>query len=383
MDLIISSIESTLNSPDLRNAPVMIYVGVGTFAGLMTEIDGQKILEDKNYHQFPPCVQKIFSEHNEMHIFIILIDPLQENPLYISTDRNMYRKYFQYEWNHIDDTVEMYINDRITIYPFRKAVKTQINNYHYDDSILDITHELYRLNELCIQNDLTFLFHDFSGQDTPKLLEKYFIDQIKNNLDHIIYGIGGGYINGCYYDFTSPEAFFATTVEFKSRKIIKVFSIIQMMNQFHFMRKSHINTNLQDYLSSEIERYGIENIETISSQISNLKEDFKFKFKNYIIYILRILKDYNFDSLEDGKILDLNYYLKRINTYEIRMMIDSRDPQLFEKTIHFIGKMYENEITLITSNTRYAEFSPVELILMVTANSDKYKWFDTFNQIFN
>ncbi len=65
------------------------------------------------------------------------------------------------------------------------------------------------------------------------------------------------------------------------------------------------------------------------------------------------------------------------------MMIESRDPQLFEKTIHFIGKMYENEITLITSNTRYAEFSPVELILMVTANSDKYKWFDTFNQIFN
>lgn len=383
MDLIISSIENTINTPELRNAPIMIYIGVGTFAGLMTEIDGQRFLEDKNYHQFPPCVRKIFSEHRDMHLFIILIDPLQENPLYMITDRNLNKKYFEYEWNHINDTVEMYINDRITVYPFRKSVKTLINNYQFDDTIVDITHNLYELNKLCIENDFTFLYHDFSGQDTSKLLEKYFNQQIQNNMDHIIYGIGGGYINGCYYDFTSPESFFATIEEYESRKIIKVFSIINKLNEFNFLKERGENISFYDFIEFEIEKYGINNIDTISSQISNLKEDFMYKFKNYIIYILRILKDFDFEEKKDS-ILDLNYYLNKIDTdKKIKSLISTRDPNIFNKTIGIFAEMFKNEIMIITTNTIYSNFNSYELIQMVTENPDKYKWFDSFNQIFN
>lgn len=383
MDLIVSSIENTINSSDLRNAPIMIYLGVGTFAGLKTDIGGQMILEDKNYHQFPPCVQKIFSENSKTHLFIILIDPSQENPIYMSTDRQLNQRLFNSDWIHINDTVEVYINNRISVYPFRKAVKTKINNHHFDDSIVDITDNLFQLNKISIENDITFLYHDFTGQDTPKLLEKYFDNQIRNNLDHIIYGIGGGYINGCYYDFTSKEAFFATTIEYESRPVIKVFSIIKKLNEFNFLKETGNDIRFEDFIGFEIEKYGIHNVETIMSQISNLKEDFKFKFKNYIIYILRIVKDYNHDEKKDS-ILDLNYYLNRIDTdKKIKSLIEFKDSNLFEKTIEIFAEMFKNEIKIMTVGTRYEEFNGCELIQMVTANEDKYKWFDTFNQIFN
>jgi hypothetical protein len=309
MDLIVSSIQNTINSPELRNAPIMIYVGVGTFAGLKTDIAGQMVLEDKNYHQFPPCVQKIFTDNKQIHLFTILIDPLQEDPIYMSTDIQLQNRLFNSDWIHIKDSTEVYINNRITVYPFRKAVKTHINNYHFDNSIVDITNDLSKLNRMCIENDITFLYHDFSGQDTPKLLEKYFDKQIQNNLDHIIYGIGGGYINGCYYDFTSPESFFATITEYESRKVVKVFSIIRKLNEYNFLKESGEMINWNDYLSFEIERFGVENVESIMTQLSNLKEDFKFKFKNYIIYILRIVKEYDYDEKKDS-ILDLNYYYR-------------------------------------------------------------------------
>lgn len=383
MDLIVSSIENTINSSDLRNAPIMIYLGVGTFAGLMTNQDGVTFLEDKNYHQFPPCVQKIFSENSKTHLFIILIDPSQENPIYMSTDRQLNQRLFNSDWIHINDTVEVYINNRISVYPFRKAVKTKINNHHSDDSIVDITDNLFQLNRISIENDITLLYHDFTGQDTPKLLEKYFDNQIRNNLDHIIYGIGGGYINGCYYDFTSKEAFFATTIEYESRPVIKVFSIIEKLNKFNFLKETGNNIRFEDFIGFEIEKYGIHNVETIMSQISNLKEDFKFKFKNYIIYILRIVKDYKHDEKKDS-ILDLNYYLNRIDTdKKIKSLIEFKDSNLFEKTIEIFAEMFKNEIKIMTVGTRYEEFNCCELIQMVTANNDKYKWFDTFNQIFN
>ena len=383
MDLIVSSIQNTINSPELRNAPIMIYMGVGTFAGLKTDIAGQMVLEDKNYHQFPPCVQKIFTDNKQIHLFTILIDPLQEDPIYMSTDRLLNQRLFNSDWIHIKDSTEVYINNRITVYPFRKAVKTHINNYHFDNSIVDITNDLSKLNRMCIENDITFLYHDFSGQDTPKLLEKYFDKQIQNNLDHIIYGIGGGYINGCYYDFTSPESFFVTITEYESRKVIKVFSIIKKLNEYHFLKETGQNIRFDDFMGFEIERFGVENVESIMSQLSNLKEDFKFKFKNYIIYILRIVKEYNYDEKKDS-ILDLNYYLNRIDTdKKIRMMIDSKDKELFQKTIEIFAEMFKNEMMMITTNTRYEQFNGIELIQMVIANPDKYKWFDSFNQIFN
>ena len=65
------------------NQPVFIYVGVGTAAGL---VNAEGILEPPNYHQFPPFLQDLRNRIPNLNLFIVLIDPNQENPPYMVRD---------------------------------------------------------------------------------------------------------------------------------------------------------------------------------------------------------------------------------------------------------------------------------------------------------
>ena len=63
--------------------PVFIYIGVGTMAGLRNS-DGT--LAEENYHQYPPFVKELRNRIPCLNTFIVLIDPLQENPPYLLRD---------------------------------------------------------------------------------------------------------------------------------------------------------------------------------------------------------------------------------------------------------------------------------------------------------
>ncbi len=381
MNNIIDSIQNMIHTKIEQNAPIVIYIGIGTFAGLTTQIGEDIIMEDKNYHQFPPCIQKIYMDNIDMHLFIILIDPIQEDPIYIVTDP-LKREYFPSEWIHSSSGLcEAYDNNRITIYPFRHAVKTKINN---DASNIDITDDLFKLNELCILNNMTLIYHDFSGQDTAKNLEKYFEEQIGSHLDTIVYGIGGGNISGCYYDFTRREAFLASMVCHERRKIIKVFSPEKTLRDFS---KSCDNRDFLEFLTASTEKFGYENIDIIQSQIQLMNENFKFKFKNYVMYVMRILKDYNdalLKKIEDiDKIKDIEYYLKKIDCPgKIKDLIETKDVDIFNKALIFFSEYFLSEITLILMDTRYSGTRPFEILKLITSDPDKYKWLNTFNKIF-
>lgn len=378
MNNIILSIKSTLDG--LNNEPCMIYVGVGTYAGLMTEKNGIRFLEDKNYHQFPPTIQQIFMENRDMHLFIILIDPAQENPIYMATDKELKNKLFDgNEWACIEENdFEMYVNNRITVYPFRKAVYTQPNNYQYDEKYIDITQDLLYLNRLCIEHDLTFVYHDFSGIDSFKSIENYFYDFIKDDLDHIIYGFGNGFISGCYFDLTEPRSFLATITEIENRKIIKAFNIKKMMNEYNKLKS---NTSITEFMTLYVDKFGIQNAEIIYGQIENMINEFKYNFKNYTIYILRILKDFNNISKKKD---DIKYYIRYLSSNiinSISNMIEQNEPYIFDKTIKLISEYYDIELKLCLLNTDYKRYQPIEILHMITSNENKYKWFDEFSSI--
>ena len=63
--------------------PVFIYIGVGTAAGML---NAQGILPQEHYHQFPPFLQNLRNEIKNVHLFLLLIDPQQENPPYLTRD---------------------------------------------------------------------------------------------------------------------------------------------------------------------------------------------------------------------------------------------------------------------------------------------------------
>jgi hypothetical protein len=384
MDSIVLSIYSSIEK--IEDKPIVIYMGIGTFAGLTNE-NGKYILEDKNYHQFPPCIQKLYIDNKDMELFIILVDPLLENPIYMTTDNNLKNKYFNSDWIYSDVICDKYINNRITIYPFRQSVKTIINEHTYKDNenVIDITNNIYQIHDICINYGITFIYHDFTGQYTSKNIEKYFYNQIGSYSEQFIYGLGGGYISECYYDFTNRETFFATTIEYKQRKIIKIFNIEKILNDYNPDNLN--NANLQKYITDVIEKYGYEYTDIIHLQIQKMKEELIYQFKNYIIYILRIIKEFNdsiINNIEFDKIKNIEYYLSKIdiNGY-IKNLIEIKDTNIFNKLIQYISNDYKNKIKLILLNTQYNKYEPYEILSIVTSNIDKYKWLDEFSRIFN
>ena len=91
---IIHSVIADISENIPKREPVLIYIGIGTFAGLLSfknDDEGNpthiSFLEEKNYHQYPPFIRHLKQTVPNLHLYIILIDPMQENPLYLLGDR--------------------------------------------------------------------------------------------------------------------------------------------------------------------------------------------------------------------------------------------------------------------------------------------------------
>ena len=391
MNHIVTSIKSTIIGVD---GPCIIYVGVGTFAGLITNTNNGRILEDENYHQFPPTLQNLYKKHTDLHLIIILIDPIQENPIYMATDQKLIKNLFNNNpWHCIEhENMELYINERISVYTFRKNIMTQASNYHHAEELIDITEDLRELNKLCIQNDITFIYHDFTGRDTYKDLDVFFNDLNSNYSDQIIYGIGNGFFTGCYFDMSNKKSHLATLVEYKKRKVIKVFNIKHIIKQYYIKYQNTNNYPIDVYFGSILERYGFDQSEQVYGQIEKMLEDFKYNFKNYSIYLLRKVKEFNerlsegIPEKEDDNFCGSYYYFNNMPKHVkklIEEMYHSRDMNIFAKCIDMVAAVYEKELKFIVLNSDIKYYTPVEILSYITSNPDKYKWFDAFNMIAN
>jgi hypothetical protein len=387
MNHIVNSIKSTLTGID---GPCIIYVGVGTFAGLITDTNNGRILENQNYHQFPPTLQDIYKKNKDMHLIIVLIDPLQEDPIYMATDNNLIKNLFDNNpWHCIQDkNLELYINDRISVYTFRKNVYTQASNYHNTEGLSDITEDLRELNTFSIQNDITFIYHDFTGRDTYKDLNVYFKDLNTEHCDQIIYGIGNGFFTGCYFDMSDKKSHLATIIEYKKKKVIKVFNLKHIINQYNLKYQNINNFPIDMYFSLVLEKYGFEQSEQIYGQIEKMLEDFKYNFKNYSIYLLRKVKEFNerlsegIPEQEDDNFCNSYYYFNNMPKYVktiIEELYKTKDINIFTKCIDIIADVYEKELNFITLNSELKNYSSVQILNYITSNPDKYKWFDAFD----
>ncbi len=400
-DSIIHNIYTDINS---HNQPSIIYMGVGTFAGL-SYLDNNNIrrLELRDYHQFPPTLQNIYSTHKNLRLYIILIDPLQEDPLVMSTDDKLINTLFpSQKWFHniYNETLEVYNIDRVTVYPFRYNVYTEINKERYQNSTetksINITDYLHSLHNFSIENNVTFVYHDFTGADTFIDLEKYFNDTIQNNLDHIIYGFGNGNISGCYYDFTLRDAqlvYYMDNIS-KKRHMIHVFNINFNIYKFIELKKdnNYYDLTFNDYLTQMFDNFNLDDVDIISTQIENKLKIFTYDFKNFVLYVLRIIKDYNdaiiSNNFTDAKDYDWfkdNYCLAKIKKelkYKILELYASNNRNIFNIVLELFASFYSIEFTIIIDNCNYKNMSPHDLMDYITSDRNKYNWVDKFDSMF-
>jgi len=393
---IIDSIEFKIQNELDPNVPVCIYVGIGTYAGMLKNVEGIQILDDKNYHQFPPVLQDMYKNIDNIHFFCIYIDPVLEDPIYITQDLSMKQKLFNNNNWIINNDKTYYYNNRINIYPFRHSIKVKNKMYDNKNDYLDITSHIERLNNLAINNNLLYLYHDFCGNNNIKYIEQYFIEKNDNNfsshLDHIIYGFGNGYINECYYDFREPECFFGyyrseIVNQNINRKLIKVFNIQQILNKYNSLDKqTQKNIPVIYYINNYISEFPEDKYHIILSQIKLYIKNFEYIFKNKILVLLRKIYDIQLkinNNINNDNESDFNYILDLIDEQsrkEIINMYDNSDNRIFKKTKEIIATKYKNEIDII-SFYKKNNLTGIDVLNAITKDEDKYKWVDAFNML--
>jgi hypothetical protein len=221
--------EHILQHTSNREAPTVIYTGIGTAAGL---VNAEGVLEPANYHQYPPFVQELKQLYTDagLQLYIILIDPRQEEPPY-HVQHDPLVEYVTDGINSSSSSSKSYhsLDDTTHIYVWRAAVGTVVDRELSDEQRLDlrpdqvdITSDLEALNAFAIEQGICTLYHDFTGRRN-NLLAEYFDPALQGHLDHIIYGFSARQDHGCYFNLLDEGCFFASKLVKKSIVLFNYF----------------------------------------------------------------------------------------------------------------------------------------------------------------
>jgi hypothetical protein len=336
-------------------APVLIYMGVGTYAGLV-DINNGCILQEPNYHQYPPFIKSLKNDIPDLHIYIILIDPLQENPPYMITDRKINE-----EFNNCGDDKFKSRDKRITVYVLRKYVTTEVymNNTVLQDNTLNITHDLVILNRMCIENNYSFVYHDFSGRQI-RFLAEYFDSQLNKHLDRIIYGFNARQDTGCYFDMTNLDSFMPYRIKFnRARKTLKFFNIFK-----------YIVTKKLYKIDMAPEQYDFKFIDIIIQQrmmiIKNIIED----LNNFGLATIRVVYK---KITGDEEIIIHPYHFNSIRKDIKRIFLDLLEKQQYNQIFELLKQYFCKDIDVVCKLKNFT-ISGHELLNMVMEEKNPYLW---------
>jgi hypothetical protein len=327
----------------------VVYLGVGTAAGCR-EPDGS--LAQKNYHQFPPFLQSLKNLVKDMHISIILIDPCQEEPPYVVKDKGLSVKDKELSVKDKELSVkdkelsvkdkELSVKDKeldnkeldnkgldididnntfisqdksLTVYTWREDVYTEP---YQNIKGIDITSYLRELNQFAIDSGSLFVYHNFTGRNN-RFLAEFFDEELKDHLDHIIYGLGLREDLGCYFDLTDVCSY----------------------HPFYIDTNNHIKLfNIYYYI--------------INEKLDLLKSDIHSKFNNNTFHSI-------FNSHMEQMLLIVKHELNNVTLQALRTvfrLITGEEVQQFDKDVtNFICFNYEkrNKFVNLITNKNYTE----------------------------
>jgi hypothetical protein len=364
-DIINSIIEKISNIP--LEEPIFIYTGVGACAG---SVDQNGILQLQNYHQFPPFLQNLKNTIPNLHIFIILIDPHQENPPYMVTDNNLTIDLINRDEN---DNIECYSNYNLTVYVMRKCVYSE--PYEERDDYINITEQLRHLNNFAINNNITTLYHDFSGRKNS-LLAEYFDNELSDHLDHIVYGLSAREDHGCMFDLTDISSYFPFKIDHlpflnnNKRIIIKLFNIFRFTTLDTIKEKIEIEMmDYPQYMHPMIERQKEQVISSIKKELIN-----------EIFYIFRtIVRLINGDeTYEEIKNV---YFFNCLPEYEKKKALIMYHEKIYNELLDYLMNYYGKKIDLV-SKIKDLDISGREILEFIVTTSNLYDWSKTLNNFF-
>jgi hypothetical protein len=359
LSTIVKNIKDRINTIPY-NEPIFIYIGIGTYAGLK---NNNGILEQQNYHQYPPFLQNLKNIITDLNLFIILIDPIQEEPPYMVHDKGLVEEI-------VDNNIKLYSsNDRkINVYSLHQNIYT--DPYERYDDYVNITQELRDLNNYVIHNQITLLYHDFTGRRNS-ILSEYFDKEIGHSLNHVIYGMSSREDHGCYFDLSVMSSFFPFRCIIEPGKRI----FIELFNIYNYIVNDKINS-----IPIDSRNFPVDMIPLINTQIEQVITIVRRDLTNNIMSLLRILfRLINGDEKYENINIDysFNFFPSHCKQEFLKLYHDKYFQQLYDKIIDYFSK----DMDIVAKLKKY-DISGKEILLFITHGNNPYEWYNNIKQFF-
>jgi hypothetical protein len=365
MDHFISVLNTSILSSNVTT-PFIVYIGVGTAAGTFTMDENTKIVTADNYHQYPQVLRDMdntLREHAKK--YILLIDPYMENPPHITIDKSN-------GFNFVKQSENIYADFKNHIY--LHIIREHVTHNAYDsigynvEGQCYITDKLTTLIDICKTNCVNLIYHDFSGR--PLLpIYKYHSEQIDNDSDLIIIGLGAQGDFGCYFDLTSPIATFAMKLTCHTLNHRRYLSICSP--RYYFDHELSIYHAIDNYPDS--------NLDVLIEQFKRICQDKYDELNSKVFYKLRFLKQLQKKSskeLDEIKVEDIKMMFGDTFGICIFQRINERNLELaFIESINYFGPEYTALCIHHDLHSKYNIRTGDELLYTIISNSkDEYSW---------
>ena len=395
MDKILDTIFNEIKTISLDD-PVFIYTGVGTAASL----NPQRILEPQNYHQFPPFLQNLKNNIANLRIFIILIDPYQEEPPYMIKDKGvrlLHENLAKYAPENAPDNAYNLsasggcnamasggCNAMASSGCNAMAAIAAMAAYHksvYTDASITLEHgenitaQLRRLNNYAIQNNITTLYHDFTGRDN-KLLAELFDKELVEDLDHIVYGMSARENHGCYFDLTELTSFFPYRMTNYILNDIKKRPLIRLFNIYKYITLDYIS----EKLDVQYALYPPSMHPMIDAQKEQVVNRVKNDFKNINFSILRVVKrlltgDEKYEEITN------TYWLESLPPTMKNKSFDLFHKKDYAQLLSFLLNYFAKSVDLVLK-IKNIDLTGREILDIVTDDVKIYNWYNNLSQFF-
>jgi hypothetical protein len=378
-----------LNLNDLKNEikniapehPVLIYIGVGAAAY-------SHPLPLEHYHQFPPFLQDMRNQLANLHLFLVLIDPQQESPPMVARDNDMLNQ-SQTHYSSLEGQLQTFI--------YRHSVYTD-PDIHVPANALNITQTLRDLNQFAKENQVSLVYHDFTGRRTA-LLAEYFDNELKEHLDQLIYGMSAREDHGCFFDLTQANAYMPFRLERQpnTRPLIKMFNYYK-----------HIVNNTYAELERDIKQYPEEMHRYADLQRNQIIQIIHTQFKNTNLSLLRQMRHIILEPIQDivpepiqdivpepiqdiapepiqdiapEPIQDIYHYIfNDLPSLYRRMFTDLYKEKEYNLLYELLFNYTASELDIL-SKLKQMVMTGEEILTFITLNEDPYKWHNAINGI--
>ena len=359
--------------------PVFIYVGVGAASATL----GKAPLPADQYQQFPPFLQNMRNTIADLHLFLVLIDPYQENPPQVAIDYDLRAKEAQ---NVKEDQAkedqakeDHFSNNEGTFHVFvsRQAVYTDADLLKdYSERYHNITEPLRDLNTFAKENRVSLLYHDFSGRKTA-LVAEYFDKENQDHLDQIIYSLSAREDHGCFFDLTQLTAFFPFRLDTTAER-----PVVRMFNYYKFIVNA--TYGLKEEIQNELEEFPREMHPLAETQREQIIKILRDQLKNINLSLLRqvqadkVYKEKHKAKPEPEPVND--YTFNQLPHLYRDMFLELYKEKEYSLLYELLFNYIASELDIL-AQLKNLVMSGDELLTFITLDEDPYKWYNTLNSL--